>query len=60
MAGQIDGVGDQRRRHVGRGGADRASTVTASAIPRESERPLRPLVAMPRIGEAANMSIEGR
>ena len=31
-------------------GASRASTVTASAMPSENERPWRPLVAMPRTG----------
>ncbi len=40
----------------------RASTVTASAMPREKERPRQPLVAMPQryraVGEGASIRIK--
>ena len=55
MARQVDGVGDQRRRGIGRGGVA-ASTVTASAMPSEKLRPRQPLVAMPRTGSAARIT----
>ena len=45
MAGQIDGVGDQRRRGVG-DAAVAARTVTASAMPSEKLRPRQPEVAI--------------
>ena len=48
--GKIYSIGDDGGGGVGGCGARSASTVTASAMPREKLRPRQPLVAMPRTG----------